>query len=67
VNGSKKTLESSITERTAAEKALAQKQAPFADAQARAQSLKAEFEALSAERKRSDASRNGLAATQSAK
>jgi hypothetical protein len=67
MSGSKKKLDSSIADRTAAEKALAQKQAPFAAAEATAQALKAELDALASEKMRSDASKNGLAATQPAR
>jgi len=49
-------------EKAAADKVLAEKRAPIDAALARAQALKTEFDALSAESKRSGASKGGLAA-----
>ena len=62
VNGSGKKLESSIAARTAAEKALAEKQAPLPMRSPGPRRSRPSSRRSRAERKRSDASRNGLAA-----
>jgi len=57
----KKNLDAASVAKAAAEKALAEKRAPIDAAIARAKALKTELDALSAEIKRSKASKGGLA------